>query len=82
MEFVFSVSEVHSVTLNEKSEVELGEEHELCGEGHVVGVEGSGGVLVLSSVEDCGVQFKEIRCASNLSRHSLACGGDPEIGMY
>ena len=31
-----------SVTLDEESEVELGEEHELCSEGHVVGVGGLG----------------------------------------
>ena len=72
MEFVLSASEVDSVTLGEESQVEsvvLGEEHELCSEGHVVGVEGSGGVLVLSSVKGCRMLFKEIRSASNLSRH-------------
>ena len=40
VEFVLSASEVDSVTLDEESEVELGEEHELCGEGHVMGVLG------------------------------------------
>ena len=39
-------------------------------------------MLVLSSVEDCGVPFKEIRCASNLSRHNSSCSGGPEIGVY
>ena len=85
MVFVLSASEVDSVTLDEESEVEsmvLCEEHELCSEGHVVGVEGSGCVLVLCSVEGCGVPFKEIRCVNNLSRHNSVCGGGPEIGVY
>ena len=37
---------------------------------------------MLSSVKVCGVPFKEIRCASNLSRHNSASGGGPEGGVY
>ena len=71
---MLAVSDSESGVLSEE---ELGS----CIEMVDVGEEGSGGVVLWSSVLICEVPLRETRCMSNLFKHNCACDGGAEMGL-